>query len=175
MSRVKYILWAVGNLAFATAIIPLFWATSALNWQLLLLGVWFVAVLLVLVLPVGTVMWPIWIICQGIISIALARRVGREPGRLAYLSWDRYGPTIELVTTHPSVVRWHRLGLAALLPGWRGYAAAVLLTASGGLALAGLFLLDWWPLWGSVLAGLGWIAGWVWYAREVRQRVRARR
>jgi hypothetical protein len=174
VKRLKFTLWAIGNFTLAAVLIPLFWAASALNWQLVREGVWSVVVVLVLVLPVGTVMWPLWILGQGLISVALMRRVGHEQGRLAYLSWDRYGPTIELVTSHPSVVRWHRLGLAALLPGWGGYAAAVLLTASGGLALAGQVLLQW-PLWASILFGLGWVAGWFWYVTEVRRKVRRRR
>ena len=174
IARAKYTLWAVGNFTLASVILVIMWAGASLVPSLWLAGMWPLVLIFVAGLSVCTVLWPAWIVGQGLISVALVRLANRKQGRLAYLSYDRYGPTIELATTDPSVVRWHRLGLAALLPGWRGYAAAVLLTVCGGVVLSWLWMVEV-PLWASTACALGWATGWVWYVREVRQRVRRRR
>ena len=170
MRQLKFATWAVGNIVFASFVVALSWA-GAYAAVILLTVAWPAALLFALILPVGTVFWSAWLYGQGAVSIALARLANRTRGTLAHLSYDRYGPTIELDTHDESVRRWHRLGLSAMLPGWQGVGAAYLLTASGGLALAGPSVFGW-PLWASALFLIAWAAGWVWYAARVRYRLR---
>ena len=174
MRPLQYTLWALGNLTLAPALLVLFTGASATVPILVTEGVWPIALILLPALAVCTANWLVWIFCEGLISVALVRLTRTRSGRLAFLKWDRYGPTIMLEVSDPSVERWHRLGRAALLPGWWGFAAAMLLTVNAGLALAGVWALGW-PWWASIVFGLGWVASWVWYAREVRTKVRARR
>ena len=168
MRQLKFTLWAIGNILLAAFVILISWA-SAYPIALLLDGAWPLALLLALVIPVGTVLWPGWLLGQGAMSIALVRLANRRKGRLAHLSYDRHGSTIELDTNDPGVAELHDLGLALLLPGWGGVFAAYLLTVSGGLAIAGPTVFHW-PLWASALFLVPWAAGWIWYAMSVRAR-----
>ena len=168
MRQLRFTLWAIGNILTASFVILISWAASYAV-AYLVDGAWPLALLVLLLLPVGTVFWSGWLLMQGAISIALVRLANRRKGKLAHLSYDRYGPTIELDTTDHSVVRWHELGIAMLLPGWSGVFAAYLLTASGGLAIAGPTVFGW-PLWASALLVLPWATGWVWYVLRVREK-----
>ena len=173
MRQVRFALWAAGNILLAASVILLSWAATYAVAQLLG-NAWPVALLIFLMLPVGTVLWPGWLFGQAAVSIALVRLAGRRRGALAHLKYDRYGATIELTTNDESVWRWDELGGALLLPGWRGVVAAYLLTAAGGLAITGVTVSGW-PLWVSALFVTSWAAGWLWYATEVRARVGGRR
>lgn len=128
-----------------------------------------IALLLRLVLPVCTVLWPGWILGKGAMSIALARLARRRRGRLAHLTYERYGAIITLTTSDPGVRQLEELGTAMLLPGWGGVAAAYLLTVAGGLAITGPTFYEW-PLWTSAIFAVSWAAGWVWYVVAVRSR-----
>lgn len=81
----------------------------------------------------GTSLWPLWIFAEGTTSVALARNATSAE---AHLAWDRYGSNIVLDTSDPAAWKWHKLGLAMLRPGWLGFAAAVLQTASAGFVSA---------------------------------------
>lgn len=173
MRQLQFSLWAIGNSLLASFVVISSWAATY-PVALLLDGAIWLSILLFVMLPVGTVLWPGWLFCQAAMSIALVRLAARRRGTLAHLEYDRNSVTIELTTTDESVWRWEELGLALGLPGWRGVIAAYLLTAAGGLALAGLTVFGW-PLWASALLLIPWATGWVWYALEVRARVSGRR
>ena len=167
MKSLKYPLWAAGNILLAIFVILASWAGTYAA-AVLVPGSWIVAVLFSLILPVGTVLWPGWLLGQAGMSIALARL--KKPGKLAHLRWDRYGATIELDTTDSSVLRLQKLGVALMLPGRQGVLAAYLLTVSGGLALNGTLVFGW-PLWASALFLIPWGVGWLVYSKSVRARL----
>ena len=169
MNSFNYTLWSLGNLTLAPFILILFTASTVTIPLLFQEGVWPIALLLIVVLPIGTALWPLWIFAEGMTSVALARKAKTTDTRLAVLAWDRYGPSIVLETSDPAARRWHSLGLAMLKPGWWGYAAAVLQTASAGLAIASATFWQW-PMWASASFLVPWAAGWLWYSKSVSAR-----
>ena len=172
MSRLKYVLWGTSNAFWAIVTAALGWLTTALA-AMTLESAWPASILLTILAAIAAVLVPGFLAAQAVTCFLLAELAKTTTERLAHLKVVAGSFIMVLDTKDKRAVWWQRLSIIAGLPGVRGALAALLLTAAGGLALAGL--LQWqWPWWASILLLIPWAAGCFWYVREVRARANSR-